>query len=257
MQLQGTVVSLGTMLIIVATLPLVETGTASEVATLAILAAVLWAATLGGARPGAVAALAGALLYAALKFPSFETDPLGTAGAVAARLIAFAAVGLAGGVLMSRLRALLRSVEKSGVRDSESGVYSAAYMQQLLVLELEEHIRYTKPFGLIEVSGAIAAADLGDMGSVLDNNARSSDTVGRSMSGGFMVILPQTDFEGATIASRRLQSSISASSEDELEINTFAAPHHLQELRKLVGKFEPDPSRPAEGLDPASRRERS
>lgn len=236
--LQGTVVSLGSMLIIVATLPLVEMGSASEVATLAILAGVLWAAALGGGRPGAIAALLGALFYAALRLPTFGDDPLGTAAAVVARLIAFIAVGLAGGVLISRLKALLTSVERSGVRDVESGVYSAAYMQQLMVLELEEHIRYKKPFGVVEVAGSISKADVRPLGGELDENARASDTVGRSMNGGFLIILPQTDLDGATIAARRIQSTATSSSEADLKINTFAAPQHLQELRKLVGTLD-------------------
>jgi hypothetical protein len=236
--LQGTVVSLGSMLIIVATLPLVEIGSVSEVATLGLLAAVLWAAALGGGKPGAAAAILGALFYAALRLPSFSDDPLGTTAAVVARLIAFLAVGLAGGVLISRLKALLNSVERSGVRDLQSGVYSAAYMQQLMVLELEEHIRYKKAFAVIVVAGIIRKVDLKPVGSVLDANARASDTVGRSMDGGFLIILPQTDLDGAMIAARRIHSSSSASSEGDLKINTFAAPQHLPELRKLVGKFD-------------------
>lgn len=229
---------MGSMLIIVATLPLVEIGSASEVATLALLAGVLWAAALGGGRPGAIAAILGALFYAALRLPSFGDDPLRTTAAVVARLIAFTIVGLAGGVLISRLKALLNSVARSGVRDVESGVYSAAYMQQLMVLELEEHIRYKKPFGVIEIAGPIGKADIRPLGGVLDENARASDTVGRSMSGGFLIVLPQTDLDGATIAARRMQSTASSSSESELKINTFAAPQHLPELRKLVGKLD-------------------
>jgi len=232
---QGTVIAIGTFLIAVGGVPLIERGSGREIATLGILAAVLWAAVLGGGLAGGLAALAGTVVYAALRLPSFSDNPASALTATGMRMIAFAVVGLGGGILIGRSRRMLESVEKTGMRDPQTGAYSAAYMQQLLVLELEEHTRYSKPFAVVKIGATWERGDIARLARSLETSARASDTVGHFFDGGFIVILPHTDSEGASKASRRFASAVGGSG-SEVRVRTYSAPENLPQLRKLVGK---------------------
>ncbi len=136
------------------------------------------------------------------------------------------------------------------MRDPQTGAYSAAYMQQLLVLELEEHTRYSKPFAVVRIGGPWEVRDVGRLARSLETSARASDTVGHFLDGGFIVVLPHTDSEGASKASRRFASAVGGTG-SEVRIKTYSAPENLPELRKLVGRPGEESLTQAGGSGPA------
>lgn len=221
---QSTMLLVGTVLIFFGALPVFLSGTADDVTSVIFLAIVLWVGVLGGTAAGAVAAVAAIIGYVVLR----SGDPsVGSAAAV--RGVAFLTVGLGSGYLVSRLRRLLEGTRPGGPHDAETGAFSSTYMQQLLLLQVEEHLRYQKPFSLLIISTPPAKSKRA--AATIQEQIRTSDTLGRSKSNGLLVILAHTDWETARVASSRIESALGP--ESGVTVTILSAPGDLEEITKL------------------------
>jgi diguanylate cyclase (GGDEF)-like protein len=165
-------------------------------------------------------------LYAVINEERFFADTnrqllvlLGVIGGVAVLLFVLTVV-----VLRPIIRTLLMEqqlVEQSH-RDGLTGLYNHAYMQELLERELSRARRYKRPLSVLmfdidlfkqvnDTFGHLAGDDtLRNIARLLQHHARKEDIVARYGGEEFMLILPETDKEGAAIMAERLRAEVAA-----------------------------------------------
>jgi diguanylate cyclase (GGDEF)-like protein len=107
-------------------------------------------------------------------------------------------------------------------RDGLTGLYNHAYMQELLERELSRARRYKRPLSVLmfdidlfkqvnDTFGHLAGDDtLRNIARLLQHHARKEDIVARYGGEEFMLILPETDKEGAAIMAERLRAEVAA-----------------------------------------------
>lgn len=234
---QRAVLVAGTVLVVAAAVPILVRGNLDDLLLLAFLAAVLWTGAIGGPGAGGVAAVAATAAFTLIEIPDLFAG-VGS-GLLASRGIAFILVGTGTGFLTARLRNILGRVESYGLRDYLSNTFSAAYMNQLVLLLTEEHKRYGKTFGLIEIPPVLTPDEIGDLGRALRNTTRSSDAVGRSEDGGFLVLLTNASRDSVRIVARRLKQACAKPGRDELPMKVYSAPEDLEELERLAAAVTP------------------
>lgn len=230
-QLRRAAVAMGTVLVIAASLPLVGEISYSDLASLVALAVVFWIGSIGGARSGAVAAATAAAAYTLVMLPELLSGS-GSASVVV-RTLAFFLVGIGSGFLISRLRDVLDRIETSGHHDDESNTFSAAYMRELLHLLSEEHRRYGKSFGVIEVPAVLTNDEVPEIGLALRRVIRGSDAIGRSEDGGFLIVLPNADRDVTRKVARRLKGEFSSPERPEIPVRAYSAPEDLSLLEEV------------------------
>lgn len=233
-QVQRAVVVMGTGIVVAAAVPLIGRSPFADLLSLAFLAGVLWTGAFGGPGPGAVAAITAAGGYAIMRAPDIVTGAGGAS--VAIRSVVFILVGVGTGSLVARLKDILVKIESSGLRDNLSTTYSSAYMHELIRLLVEEHVRYGKGFGLLEVPPVLAPEEVAILGRALKKMVRSSDTVGRSSDGGFLILLSNGDRDSVEVAARRLRADCASAGRTEIPIRSYSAPDDVDALQKLVAE---------------------
>jgi diguanylate cyclase (GGDEF)-like protein len=129
------------------------------------------------------------------------------------------------------LREAISELEKLALRDGLTGLYNHRFFQEALTTELSRAARYTKPVSLLfidvdhfksfnDINGHPAgdkvlkrlAAILTDTGEIeeLPFRGRASDITARYGGEEFVVILPETDRDGAAIRAERIRASLEA-----------------------------------------------
>lgn len=237
LQVQRAALVMGTALVVAASLPMLGRISLPDLASLAFLAAVLWTGVIAGPGAGAIAAVAATAAYTLVRIP----DLMAGAGAnsIMVRALSFGLVGLGTGFLVSRLQHVLGRMEGSGLTDALSDTFSAAYMHQLIELVTEEHRRYGKAFGLIEIPAVLTTQEVAEVGKILRRVTRSSDAVGRSEDGGFLILLPNANKDSVRIVVRRLKRDFASIRQPEVPMKCYAAPEDLESIERLMGVVRP------------------
>jgi diguanylate cyclase (GGDEF)-like protein len=126
-------------------------------------------------------------------------------------------------ILRPVIRRMLREKQlfEQSHRDGLTGLYNHAYMQMLLDREIERSQRYGRVFSLFmfdldhfknvnDMYGHQAGDEiLKQVSEVVIQTMRQSDLVARYGGEEFLVILPETDSEGASVLAERLRRNIS------------------------------------------------
>lgn len=257
-------------------LGLVQGAAFAEVVAQLMLLPLLWAALRYGRNGGFLAALFAVALYVGLRVPDLQreglTEPL--ASLLAARALVYVIVGVVGGEIASRIKYFFLWLENRTLIDPETGVYGAQHVGSLLRQLMEQHRRYGHPFSaaLLELRTVPASAVDGKRGrrsvprevaAALRADVRAVDEVGRMAQHGFLVLFPNTPAEGARVAARRLENTVSGAlarsgfaDDIGLVVEALAFPGEAPRIAALVERLtgehvdpgEPHPRRMAERL---------
>jgi GGDEF domain-containing protein len=210
--------------------------------------AVLIAAVFYGRRGGTLAAIVASAIYVVWRVP-LTGDPLTPALAlvIAARLVAYGALGIAGGEACSRLRYTLTRLEGGSALDEWSHVYNHAYAVKTLEQSLGRFRRYEEPFSVVlltlapalfsEVKPARQRALIRGVADHIRADVRMVDEVARLADGRFLVLLPHTATAGATVVGSRLETIVRralGAQNQAVTCSTLAAPEDEPALAALL-----------------------
>ena len=109
----------------------------------------------------------------------------------------------------------------SVLMDYDLQIYTPAYFQRQLALEIERAKRYRHPLGLaiarldqyegfLEQYGEKSREYLARVAETLKSNTRSSDLIARHEHNAIIVMFPETDLEGSRIACEKLRNAVLA-----------------------------------------------
>ena len=111
-------------------------------------------------------------------------------------------------------------MEKISLRDRETRAYSAAFLEDYFAKERYKAGRFRRPLSVVfividnyaslleQTRESLVAASLSDMVEAVRKALRDSDLIARVDQNRFCVVLPETDYFGSILASRRLRKAI-------------------------------------------------
>jgi len=111
---------------------------------------------------------------------------------------------------------LSSGTERLVVTDGDTEVYNTRFMESALRREARRARRYGLELSVIIVEAAMSVTERGDsrpdalteLTSLLSQQTRSFDLLGRAGANGFMLVLPQTDFDGAGVVAGRIRTAL-------------------------------------------------
>lgn len=238
----------------------------AEVVAQVMLLPVLWAALHFGRNGGFVAALFALALYVGLRVPDLAREGLGgpLASLLAVRTLVYVLVGVVGGEMCSRIKYFFLGLEDRTLIDTETGVYGAAHSGALLRQLMEQHRRYGQRFSaaMLELGGAGhqgGEARSGrrsiakEMAAALRADVRAVDEVGRIGPYEFLVLFPNTAADGAVVAVRRLEKTVTGAlgrfglaDDASVTAQTIAFPEDAERMAQLVETLTGEPITPGE-----------
>lgn len=215
---------------------IVGSGDPAEVLAQLMLLPILLAALHYGRNGGFLAALFATALYLGVRVPAIQsfglTPPLTTL--LVQRAAAYLVVGVLGGELCSRIKYVFARLERRGLIDDETDVYSRRHVGAILKTLMAEENRYATPFSACVLTLDSAVVPIGDrrqarplmreIAGVIRGDVRAVDDVGRFSDGGFLVLFPNTRKPGAEIAGARLlQAVVGVLSRRDVHVSSAAA----------------------------------
>lgn len=191
-----------------------------ELLAQALLFVTFAAAAHWGRNGGSVVATASALVYVLSRVPLMADQGLTNevAGALLARLLAFAVVGIVGGEVFGRIKYFLARVDGSIMLDEYTQVYNRRYCAQALRNAIGQYQRYQTPYSvaLLSLSPALFAelrptrqrSMLKSVANFVRGDIRLVDDVGYLGDGRFLLMFPNTPKNGADVAADRLRAGV-------------------------------------------------
>ncbi|MCJ7745497.1 MAG: hypothetical protein MUP40_04315 [Actinobacteria bacterium] len=233
------------------------TNTAPEIVGQALILVALFGGLHYGMKGAVVAFLISTSVYAVVAF-SFMSGQL----SIALELLLFRTgvyglVALAAGFLNTHLKYLFVKLEHHDYIDDVTSLYNAKYFAKLLVNKTNEFDRYGLKFSLASFKireGLLTPLEkkarkklTRDIGSsVIRDNIRGIDEAARVDDATFMLLFPNTNLEGATIAADRVSSKIrgyldrhglAADGEDAVETEVLEYPPNRDAIEELAVIF--------------------
>jgi len=222
MTIIGAVVVIGTVML--APGPLI----AEEIVAQALLFAVFVAAVHGGISGGFIGALSASLVYAVIRMDLISPASNGSsdfAAMVAIRAIGFSMIGFVVGWISARVRQSLEIAQNLEGIDALSLGYNHRLIAMTLAASIGESQRYGNDFSVIcigltvdgpKISTKSQNKLLASAAEVIRSTIRAVDRFGRTDDGGFVLVLPNTDKQGADSLMTRLTEAI----QDKLDVSS-------------------------------------
>jgi GGDEF domain-containing protein len=185
-----------------------------------LLLGVLVGAVHWGRNGGLVSALGATLVYLAMRLPNIvaggsEADVLRL---LLVRGATFGLVGIVGGEVCGRIKYFFARIDDSCSIDESSRVYNQRFVAQLLDSSLGSADRYGTEFSIVVLTLAPVLTDglrparvktlVRSVANHVRNDVRMIDDVGRLDDGRFVMVLPHTPKDGATIAAARVRAGV-------------------------------------------------
>jgi GGDEF domain-containing protein len=230
-----------------------------------LLLAVLVGAVHWGRNGGLVSALGATLVYLAMRLPNIvaggtETEVLKL---LLVRGATFGLVGVVGGEVCGRIKYFFAQIEHSGNIDEHSRVYNQRFLSQLLDTSLGSAERYGTAFSIVVVT--LAPVLLGDLNpsrartlvrsvaNHIRNDVRMIDDVGRLDDGRFVMVLPHTPREGASIAGSRVRANVRdliGAKDESVSTAVYSSADDVAAIKALADSIRPAADS-AEGPSPS------
>jgi GGDEF domain-containing protein len=222
---------------------------AQEVVAQMLLLAVLIAAVHWGRKGGFFAATLASIIYILMRIPLLLDLPnltVDAASLLLVRILTYGLVGIVGGELCGRIRYVFARLESSNSIDDWSQVYNQGIIARTLESAVNQFTRYDTPFSVVTIE--LASPLFSDLrtskqralvravASYVRNDIRLVDELGRLDDGRFIVVLPHTPREGATVAAERLRDGVCdtlGAKQESVRIETLATPDDLETLNGL------------------------
>ncbi len=153
----------------------------------------------------------------------------------------------------------LTRMERVSLRDAETRAYSPAFLQDYFEKERYKAARFRRPLSVIflvvdnlsrlaeQTRDTLVASALSGMVDAVQRALRDSDLIARLEPGRFCIVLPETDYFGSLLASRRLRKAVRESrAVSFLGSEYFLAPFFVSATFPRDGKDLPELWRSAE-----------
>ncbi len=197
-------------------------------------AAALWSVGYG---PPLLAGIASAAYVIAVLVAGPSPLPSAAVGQVAFNLVALALITYIAAVIGREQRRARDEALRLSRFDHLTGLYSRAYLAGALEQEIRRAARSGRPFGLlmIDLDGLKAANDrfghdsgdrlLRAVGDIMRGDVRATDVPARYAGDEFVLILPETEINGAALVAEKIRVDIArlALSHDRALIRTTAS----------------------------------
>lgn len=197
-------------------------------------AAALWSVGYG---PPLLAGIASAAYVIAVLVAGPSPLPSAAVGQVAFNLVALALITYVAAVIGREQRRARDEALRLSRFDHLTGLYSRAYLAGALEQEIRRAARSGRPFGLlmIDLDGLKAANDrfghdsgdrlLRAVGDIMRRDVRATDVPARYAGDEFILILPETEINGAALVAEKIRVDIArlALSHDRALIRTTAS----------------------------------
>lgn len=192
-----------------------------EVVAQLLMFGVLFAAVHWGRRGGFIAAIVASLLYIAMRIPLLSATSNITSQTfvmILTRVLAYGLIGIVGGELSTRMKYVLAGLERSSELDDVTGIFSEQALAPLLDRAHGRFARYDEPYCVVVLQptqGPLATPSttrertlLRHVAGHIRSDIRLVDEAGRLVDGRFVVLLPHTQKEGASIVAERLGKGV-------------------------------------------------
>ncbi|MBF4510773.1 MAG: hypothetical protein ISP10_09905 [Aeromicrobium sp.] len=240
---------------ILATLVLAPSQSQSaEVVAQLLLIPILGAALHWGRSGGFLAAVLATGVYVAMRAPLLYADGF-TSDAIALigiRVAAYSMIGIIGGEVATRLKYALTGLGDKALVEPETGAYSAAYAARAIRVAIASWDRYQAPYSVVrlDIAGEFLSARrpaerrkmLRQTAGALRGDIRLVDDLAHAGDGRFLMLLPNTDAEGAATAATRLRQVAAESLDaltDAIRMTVLSSVEHRTELALLAEALEP------------------
>jgi GGDEF domain-containing protein len=241
---------------------------AAEVAAQLLLIVVLAGALHWGRNGGFIVALISIVVYVAMRYPLLVSQGLSTdlLTMLGTRAATYAAVGLLGGEVASRIKYVFARLENDTLVDHLTGAYSARYAAEAIVSGVGQWDRYRMEFSVVEMradSSAFAALKPARYRNVtrqaasrIRNDVRMVDDLAFNPPCTFLVLLPGTNEAGAGVVAQRLLPGVAealGTAQSSITVNVRSAAESSSELLELARSMYPNVCE-AEDATPAVER---
>ncbi|MBN2168391.1 MAG: diguanylate cyclase [Actinobacteria bacterium] len=243
--------------------PLATSGSfssAHEIVGQVLILLVLFCGLQYGRKGAAISALVSIAIYGIVIF-SLSTKTIGTGTAAELLLLRsgiYILVGFIAGELNVRLKYLFAKLEHHDYVDDITSLYNTKYLAKLIERSLSEFDRYGHIFSIssIHVNEDIFCSmkksafnkvvrELGN--SLIRGNIRSADEAARAGGAFFVILFPNTGFDGATIATTRIKGKVEGyldrrgmetTNEDVILTEVFEYPKHKENLDIILDRLQ-------------------
>lgn len=189
-----------------------------EAAAQLLFIPILFGALYYGWKGGVLSALLAGALYVGVIIFSVESEIIqSVAVSVGLRLVFFAFLGVAGGLLFERYRAEIKELEEKILLDKLTGLYTCRYFITALRDEIDRAKRYGDKFTVVtfkiaEVGerGSLSRKIMSKLGDVFKAEVRIVDVAALTDAMEISALLPETTQEGANVFVKRLREKINA-----------------------------------------------
>ncbi len=226
-----------------------------------LLLVVLVGAVHRGRKGGVATALFAIVTYVCMRMPLILRDGLApdVLGLILVRVVTYAAIGIGGGILCSRIRQFLARLDGKSNIDEETQLFSERFIARTMRGMVLQHERYGSPFGIVLVGvPGVAAGHRGperrramrEIATHIRGNVRLVDDVGRLDDSTFVLVLPETHKDGASVAAGRVQANVReflGGSEGTVSAKALAAPEEIAEIVALRDRIDAESPDSAEG----------
>lgn len=265
---EALVFALGSVAILATVILAPSQSQSAEVVAQLLLIPVLGAALHRGRSGGFLAAVLATGIYVAMRAPLLYADGF-TSDAIALigiRVAAYSVIGIVGGEVATRLKYALTGFGDKALVEPETGAYSAAYAARAIRVAVASWDRYQAPYSVarLDIAGEFLSARrpserrrmLRQTAGAIRGDIRLVDDLAHAGDGHFLVLLPNTDAEGAATAATRLRQVAAESLDaptDAIRMTVLSSAEHRTELAVLAEALEPAggdaPSQPAGETD--------
>jgi GGDEF domain-containing protein len=181
---------------------------------------VLFAALHWGRNGGFFAAVAALVAYVIVRVPTALQSGVSSdlVYLIVVRGVVYAFIGVVGGEIAGRIKYFFASLEGTSSVDPETRVFNETMVRQIVCTELGKARRYGAHFSIVvfevaprlleELRPVKRRSILRHVANYMRNDVRLVDDLGRIDDGRFVLILPHTPREGATVAADRVRSGV-------------------------------------------------
>jgi len=210
---------------------------------------VLFAATHWGRNGGFIAAIVASIVYVIVRIPLVTAQgglTVDIATIILVRVLSYGLVGIVGGELCGRIRYIFARLQDSSSIDEWSQVFNQRFITRAFESACGQFSRYQTPYSIIMITLADSLlaelrpskqrALVRGIASYVRNDIRLVDEAGRLDDGRFMVLLPHTPRDGASVVAERLQRGVCnvvGARDESVMVQVLGAPEDAEDMIAL------------------------
>ncbi len=254
----GVVTVIGSLFFYYLTAHMIEEMVAQVLLLAVLLGAVRW-----GRSGGFVAAALASLVYVVMRVPLIvESQGLDfdVASLIAIRVAAYGFVGIGVGKLCERIRYVIDGFERTSGLDEWSRVYNQRFVTRSLDAAAGRFTRYRTPHSVVilEIARGITVSLrpsrhrmlVRGVADKIRDEVRAVDEIGRLDDGRFLVLLTNTERDGAFLVAKRLAEGVRdilGAGRESVSTLVLSTPDDVERLAELASRLRKETDHSSSG----------